>query len=189
MAGLDSLDAIGGTLNIFLNSKLKSLEGLEGLESIDDDLFLYYNFKLKDCCAIYDLLNNGGIEGITVIFFNSSTCNSIGAINADCSGSSIIAPPVAGINAASIERTSGDQFIDVNLFPNPAEDFFNISISGKYEQGRVKIFGTTGKLLLENEWQSNNIVEKISIKNWKPGVYFTQVILDGKTITKKLVIQ
>ncbi len=189
MGGLDSLKEIGGTLTIYLNSQLTTMEGLDSLSEVGGSLTLYYNFALWDCCPIYNLINGSGIGGATVIFFNNFTCNSVANINAACSPNNLVAPPSNNNGLLIDPLNKADSFMDIGLFPNPADENVNILVFGKYKQGRLKVFDFAGKVVMENNLEENTAEEKISITNWRPGIYFIQVILDGKTVTKKLAVQ
>ena len=189
MEGLDSLKEVGGGMTVFFNSTLTTPTGLDSLQDVGGNLSIYYNFALWDCCPIHDLINNGGIGGATVIFFNNSTCNSVAAINAACGNNNLVAPPGGNKELAISLSGVSDSFKDIGLFPNPADEFVNILIFGKYHQGKLKVLDATGKMVNTTILQEDTIDEKISIKNWAPGIYFVQVVLDGEIITKKLVVQ
>ena len=78
---------------------------------------------------------------------------------------------------------------DIRLFPNPANEFVKISVQGKYQEGRLKIFDTAGKTVEERRLGQNDIEEKIFVNNWRPGIYLVRVMLDDKILVKKLIIQ
>lgn len=69
--------------------------------------------------------------------------------------------------------------LDIQLFPNPSEDMLNIQ--SKIPIENVKIYSTPGVLI--NEYTSNSInVSKLSA-----GIYFVEVTIDGKRVTKKFI--
>ena len=189
MNGLDSLHEVGGTMTVFFNSQLTSLDGLDSLEEVGASLMIYYNFSLKGCCPIYDLINSGNIGGATVIFFNSNNCNSVADINAACSNNPLVEPPTGNGLQVRTPSSGFEPGKDFNLFPNPADEFVNILIFGNYQEGRLKIFDTTGKTVTERRFGQNVVEEKIFVTDWRPGIYLAQVILDDKILVKKLVIQ
>src|SRR5690606_19007738 len=69
MAGLDNLTEVGGTLTIF-NSSLTTLDGLEALATVGGSFYMYYNFQLSDCCAVYGLINGAAPPSPVVVYFN-----------------------------------------------------------------------------------------------------------------------
>lgn len=71
-----------------------------------------------------------------------------------------------------------------NLYPNPASTI--IRING-YEKGRVKVYSTTGALVLELERLPED--NTLNISNLSNGVYFINIQdSDSKVVTKKLII-
>lgn len=81
---------------------------------------------------------------------------------------------------------------NVVLYPNPASNsvnlVFNLGIAAKVQ---VKILSVVGQELsnFENElpYGSNSLT--INLANYKPGIYFVESTIQGKMITKKLVIE
>ena len=189
MGGLDSLKEIGKSLEVHFNFQLTTLEGLDSLKEVGNSLMLYYNFSLWNCCPIYDLISGNGIVGATVIFFNNTSCNSEANIIAACVPSNIVAPPSTNNGLLVDPVKEIESFKDLGLFPNPADEYVKVLVFGNYKQGRLKVFDLAGKTIMDDNLAENTIEEKLSINNWRPGIYFVQVILDGKIITKKLVVQ
>lgn len=74
---------------------------------------------------------------------------------------------------------------DFSIFPNPATDFFNIISSGNQVYS-INIFNTLGELV----YSKNETVEnQIQAVNWINGLYFIQIKIGNKIITKKLIKQ
>src|SRR5690606_16781102 len=98
---------------------LAILNGLNNLSAVGGSFYMYYNFQLRDCCAITDLLDNGGVAGVITIFFNATGCNSQGEILADCSGGNnlITHPQINWDNTTSPEQTMPQ----LKLYPNPSD--------------------------------------------------------------------
>ena len=81
---------------------------------------------------------------------------------------------------------------NVDLYPNPATNSVNLLFNlGNAAKVNVKIFNVVGQELknFENElpYGSNSLT--INLANYKPGVYFVKSTIQGKVITKKLVIE
>ena len=101
----------------------------------------------------------------------------------------------AGTNGGSfllvdnLQFVGGDVNVDENnklvfsIFPNPANDFIQITIS---ENSVVNIFDFNGKLIYQNSTSQNLMVP---IKDWNNGIYVIQVIENGRATAKKLVVQ
>ena len=70
-------------------------------------------------------------------------------------------------------------FTDFTLYPNPAQDILNIETQQQIET--VKIYNLQGQLIKEVSTNS------IDVSNLNTGLYFVQVTVDGKSITKKFI--
>ena len=79
---------------------------------------------------------------------------------------------ILGMNETEI----ANEFI---LYPNPVNDLIFIESQQRVE--RVKIFNLQGQLI--NEESTNSFV----VSELKSGLYFVQVTIEGKTITKKFI--
>ncbi len=103
------------------------------------------------------------------------------------------------------ERTAANVFLIVsnkelgstlsalNLYPNPAEDYTTLQFEAhENTQLLMRIFDATGKEVLERKEISTVIgenIEKINTSSLAKGIYNIQLSVDGKSISKKLVIQ
>ncbi|MBL31721.1 MAG: hypothetical protein CMP62_03230 [Flavobacteriales bacterium] len=81
--------------------------------------------------------------------------------------------------------------IEVNVFPNPFKEYTNLAIySPNSEEISVEIYNNLGKVVYNNEVMlipgSNNI--KIESNKLFPGLYYMNVMIDGKNILKPLTI-
>jgi len=68
---------------------------------------------------------------------------------------------------------------DVSLFPNPVKNYLNIETKGQIES--LRIYSLQGHLIKEVS------TSRVDVSNLNTGLYFVQVLLDGKTITKKFI--
>lgn len=82
-----------------------------------------------------------------------------------------------GIEGITTESSS------VVVFPNPAKDVLNISLSDDLIYGDVLLLDITGKLVLKENTSSNQLT--LNTQKLSPGVYFLKV----KNITEKIVVQ
>lgn len=69
------------------------------------------------------------------------------------------------------------------VYPNPVTDLLNISTYSEIQ--KVQIFDITGKQVK----LINNNFNSFSVEDLKPGFYFLEVTIDGKSETKKFVKQ
>ncbi len=84
MTGFAGLQTIDDRVYITNNASLTSLDGLNNITAINDFIVIQDNPNLNDCCAILDLINNGGISGSINLSGNGVNCNSVAAIQAAC---------------------------------------------------------------------------------------------------------
>ena len=104
--------------------------------------------------------------------------------NAEAGGGSFSLDNVALTGNVNALSTQSNSISGLSIYPNPATkgQFFITSNSGL--QKSVSVFDVLGKQVLK----ANITDAAINVANLKSGVYFVKVIEDGKTATRKLVI-
>lgn len=80
--------------------------------------------------------------------------------------------------------TSTEQQLAFSIYPNPSQDKFNISLPSKAEFSYA-IYDLNGRLLQQKEKST----AQISVENLASGLYLLRVSSEGKTATKKLIIE
>ena len=78
----------------------------------------------------------------------------------------------------------GLQNTDINLHPNPAQQYFELN-SNEENINQLVIFNVNGALI--NQYQINNQHALIDIQNLSPGIYFVQANFNSKTEHFKLI--
>jgi hypothetical protein len=61
----------------------------------------------------------------------------------------------------------------ITLYPNPAQDYFNISINAAEVKGTVSIFNVSGQEVMKREFNSNN--SQIDISSLSSGIYTVKI--------------
>lgn len=92
-------------------------------------------------------------------------------------------------NTLSLNENEKNNY-NLNLFPNPATDFLNISFtSAKNTNFKIKIVDRIGKILLTDELEnSNKKTHLLNIKPLEQGIYFLQFWEEEKLVmTEKIV--
>ncbi|WP_081979182.1 YHYH protein [Lacinutrix jangbogonensis] len=77
--------------------------------------------------------------------------------------------------------------IELTVYPNPTNNYFNIKLSNDLDQTRIKgirIFSSNAKMV----YSSDTYQETIQVNNYSKGLYFIQIDFDNNQITKKLII-
>jgi Putative metal-binding motif/Secretion system C-terminal sorting domain/Trypsin-like peptidase domain/Receptor L domain len=189
--GLDGLTTIGATLMVKTNSQLEELEGLNNLTSVGNNLMIYFNFKLSVCCAIKDLLNTpGAVGGAKAIYYNKVGCNSAAQINSVCNPrpEAMIAVPGSD-NAIPEVLQRKEKLRDVEIFPNPANQYVEVLISNEFNSGSIRLFDATGRLQINEKLDRSIFDYHISLEGIPPGIYLVRVVLDNEQFSERLVVE
>ena len=75
----------------------------------------------------------------------------------------------------------------VNLYPNPFENYFTISLINSTNTADVSfvIFDLTGKTIFENDKNTDSTL--VNLEHLESGVYFIKLKIDDKTLVKRLI--
>ncbi len=166
------------------NVKVTEIKGIEYNNQIfrelqvtqGDDLFTVYlnkNFPEFAISAENEMLNITGIV-LQNDFSSPFTSNYI-IVPRDSADIQII--KTVGFQ----ETKAADAAI--RIYPNPAENFINISTG--YLANSISVVDITGKEMLSFKPQS--IFSQLVICNLKPGIYFLKVALNGEIKTQKFI--
>lgn len=122
------------------------------------------------------------------IFINTGQYDVVLVVTNDCSSDTIT--KTVNIVATSIQSV-GENMLQLDLYPNPSEESFNISLSGNLSNDVIKmnLLSSDGRLLKEvYEGIENILVESILVKDLSPGIYIVQLISKAQYINKRIVI-
>lgn len=120
----------------------------------------WLDYKLKNNHEAYELFQNTLLNATDVTYEN------------ECNNNSRIA----------IEGLPETTF-DIQIGPNPVKLFVNINTSDEYEIERVEVYNKSGKLFL------NFKSKQLDLSALKRGIYLMKVYSNGKTISKKIVVE
>lgn len=156
---------------------------------IGQDLFFRFRMASDDVVT-----NNTGwyIDDISLIDLvmtpntayttNDQNNNSFGEV---AEGGTIIMPFVSSTKNQAPE-------LNVDIFPNPTTDVFNIRF-GDEQTGKlqIRVLGTDGRVYLEQQVQNvpTGQTLQVNIEDLAAGVYFIELKMDEGTTTKKLIVQ
>ncbi|MBN1340314.1 MAG: T9SS type A sorting domain-containing protein [Bacteroidales bacterium] len=110
------------------------------------------------------------------------------AIN-DCGESSFSAPfmVTCELSVGAPEIISGE--VSVNVFPNPAKDYFFLQTQGFETAIHIEIADLRGRKLMETEQKSDlNSLTRIRVESLEAGMYLLKVTDNKKSATKRLLI-
>ena len=80
---------------------------------------------------------------------------------------------------------------DFNVYPNPANTNLNIRFNAKSNQSNIKVYSTTGQLLLSKNVENNigETVISLQLENLNSGMYFISVLNGNRNLTKSVIKQ
>lgn len=112
--------------------------------------------------------------------------------NAGLMSDSTVSDGVIYLMATSIEENNA--LNELSIYPNPANDKATISlISSSNEKINYTLFDAQGKLIEEKVLDIHSGINTLEINvnqlQISKGIYFIKLVLEGKSITKKLVIE
>ncbi len=177
LTGLGSLTTIGGYLGISYNQALSSLTGLENVEASSVQyIFIHVNSNLSECDvkSICDYLSSP--NGTINISDNAPGCNSPEEVDSLCN--------ITGIQDKNYE-------LILTISPNPVKDQAALSLN-IHSKSSVEfcIYNITGVCIKSWQFQNQQPGEKeftLDLKGLQAGLYFCQVQIGNKMITKKII--
>jgi subtilisin-like proprotein convertase family protein len=96
---------------------------------------------------------------------------------------------IPGNPAACSLSTSENTSNTLQLYPNPADDYFFIQSSDwtANTTAKIRIIDLFGRTIHQNTMENSN--ESITISNYQSGTYFVEVLTDTSKFMTKLIIQ
>ncbi|MBU2939043.1 T9SS type A sorting domain-containing protein [Lacinutrix sp. C3R15] len=88
----------------------------------------------------------------------------------------------AGCSTLSVANETEFTF---NIYPNPAKN--SIYVMSSLQESKIQVYDITGKLVLKEQMQFGE--NTIDVSAMAPGVYLARILADGKSQTKKILIQ
>ncbi|MEN2398900.1 family 16 glycosylhydrolase [Flavobacterium sp. MC2016-06] len=89
--------------------------------------------------------------------------------------------------AAVVEETPEAALTDLAIYPNPATNYIQISVSGKLANKEVTIYDLTGNLVLRSRINTTADESIIDVNQLPKGIYILNFKSDQKSFTKKLI--
>lgn len=150
--------------------------------SAEEGFYIHSMDTLVGDNGFHALFNANGIDGnteltkVNYIFFNKDN-------EADQSVITLV------FNPSAVGFSELEDYNISSVFPNPAKDVF--SIKHKLPAGVssvLKVYNSLGGLVILKEIDNHQLVSTFSISDWKAGVYYISIEIDGKPIgTEKLI--
>ena len=86
------------------------------------------------------------------------------------------------------EQANALQASAVQTYPNPGEDYLNLSSLESCEKGHLEVFNSYGKKVLEKDWKGQ-LNEVLDLSKETRGIYLIKIIQDGKEIYKRVLLK
>ena len=92
----------------------------------------------------------------------------------------------------SIRLEGGTSISNLEVYPNPSRDIFNISFTSEEIQDlRLRVLNVIGEVVVEEDMEQfvGEYVKSINLNRYTKGVYFLEIETDDGVINKKLILQ
>jgi hypothetical protein len=77
----------------------------------------------------------------------------------------------------------------INLYPNPAKYVSTLNISDLNSDATITIANLKGQILMKEDIKANTTTYEIDLSEFASGVYYINVLSEGKVVTKKLIVE
>jgi len=146
---------------------------------------LTYDVEVSDNQTFAIVLANGNTPS-TGIYFSGTQANTRNYWRVRGLITALIGP-WSGVRYFTTAPATGTLEMDadnaIKVFPNPAQQSFEIEFEGDFE---TRITDLQGKIILETK--AKNLCQ-INFSEWEPGVYFLRLIKGNQCHIQKIVIQ
>ena len=92
----------------------------------------------------------------------------------------------------SYSSVTHTQIDDLNIYPNPSRDVFNIEFSSLVSQDlKIRIINSVGDVVFIEDLQNYNgeYKKQISLEEYSKAIYFLEIQTDKGIVNKKLILQ
>ena len=88
--------------------------------------------------------------------------------------------------------SGGTAISELEVYPNPSDDIFNISFSSEEVQDlKIRILNVVGAEVYREDKQQfiGDYTKQISLDNYGKGIYFLEIETNTGIVNKKLILQ
>ena len=100
-------------------------------------------------------------------------------------------PPIFWTQPGSIRLNGGTTINNLDVYPNPSRDIFNISFrSDKKQDIKIRILNVIGAEVYKEDRKEfvGEYTKKISLYDFGKGVYFLEIKTSLGTVNKKIIL-
>ena len=106
--------------------------------------------------------------------------------------SSTWTPLIFWTQPSSVRMEGNLGISELEVYPNPSRDIFNISLTSEQEQNfTLRVLNLLGEELIKEDVQKfvGEYVKSINLNQYEKAIYLLEIITDKGTINKKLILQ
>ncbi|MBE0639481.1 MAG: T9SS type A sorting domain-containing protein, partial [Bacteroidales bacterium] len=92
----------------------------------------------------------------------------------------------SGLKTGEVFTITESDPLNVEIYPNPADDLVTISITGKESEVSYQVTDIDGRLIGQSNFTGRETT--LDVSNFKPGLYVIRLEIGGKMATKRLVV-
>ena len=148
----------------------------------DFDQNLQYNWKITGGIiqdqnygsSINVLWGSGSVGTIELVEISNSDCT-------DTTSKSVTIKSIADVN----DNQPSDAF---SIFPNPADDYINISMNNPQTNTIIKIYDIMGNLIVNGSVNSSNSIS-LNVTDFLTGVYFVHLYNNDSLVQTKMFVK
>ena len=164
------------------NSLLNNCTGVTETYQVNSNLGSTYNWTVPAGATLQgqgtaqvQVTFNGGAGQLTVVETNTAGCSSVaGTFTVDC--------------AVGISEGLNSHEVMWNLFPNPAGDWLNYTISvNTHADIEFKLLDLTGKCIGTFARKSDGTAQPIYLGDYPAGVYIIQARIENKLMNRRII--
>ncbi len=123
------------------------------------------------CGYVYPVLPDTGTQDVWVVKVDSMGCES---------------PTYCWVGVK--ELPVAPKIGELIIFPNPAEEIFTVQFQKVNDNCLIQFVDITGRKVEEVSTAPFSSTEVVNCSHWPPGIYFGQLISDGKVVAKGKVV-
>ncbi|MDA3894349.1 MAG: T9SS type A sorting domain-containing protein [Salinivirgaceae bacterium] len=143
-----------------------------------------YNLATMEYNDLLELTFDKGWGATNIIMINDSTY-AVSTFQGGSNGNGAIILCTIGNEPEIVNQLSSIKY-EVEIYPNPASSYINISNTGKTTFNEIAVYNSLGRLVLAKPL--NNSSDRVSVEGFNNGIYLIKLFNNNTVITKSVVV-
>ena len=100
--------------------------------------------------------------------------------------------PVLWTQPSSIRLKTGESIANLDVYPNPSRDIFNISFTSETIQDlEIRVLNVVGEEIIKENLEKfiGEYTKQIDMQDNAKGIYFLEITTNNIIVNKKLILQ